>query len=365
MAEKNRNHKDSGRRGFLKAAGAGLTAAGVILTSENSALARPLTEKDKLARIASNTWPVRSLFKSRGAGGRTNPATEAMRKKYGEVTMLDFPQFTKDIYPGVYHMDLWSSLFGDVTDDSMFARSTFGGGQSTRAFYEFDPSAASGKKWLDKLADRMATTGVRCHHVSNNAPRNICDLDAERRKEGIAVAKKWLDGSAQIGAKTMRVNTGGPRVAPSASATGGYPRNDEIVKYLSNAVESFKEMADYGGKVGVKVTIENHWGLSADPMNVRIILDEVNHPFCEASPDFCNWEHEYMLYHGLEALAPYTHTTVHAKYWNRWKEVDVQRCVRIMTNAKFKGIFALEYEEGPWDGVEGSRYLLKEILAAL
>jgi len=124
-------------------------------------------------------------------------------------------------------------------------------------------------------------------------------------------------------------------------------------------------MADYGGKMGVRVTIENHWGLSADPMNVRIILDEVNHPFCEASPDFCNWEHEYMLYHGLEALAPYTHTTVHAKYWNRWSQVDVQRCVRIMTNAKFKGIFALEYEEGPWDGVEGSRYLLRETLAAL
>jgi hypothetical protein len=52
-------------------------------------------------------------------------------------------------------------------------------------------------------------------------------------------------------------------------------------------------------------------------MNVRILLEEVNHPYCEASPDFCNWEHEFLLYHGLEALAPYTHSTVHAKYWDR------------------------------------------------
>ena len=124
-------------------------------------------------------------------------------------------------------------------------------------------------------------------------------------------------------------------------------------------------MADYGGKVGVKVTIENHWGLSANPMNVRIILDEVNHPFCEASPDFCNWEHDYLLYHGLEALAPYTHTTVHAKTWNRWKEVDIRRCVQIMLNARFMGKFALEYEDGPMDGVEGAKYLYKEVLAAL
>jgi hypothetical protein len=124
-------------------------------------------------------------------------------------------------------------------------------------------------------------------------------------------------------------------------------------------------MADYGGKVGVKVTLENHWGLTASPTNIRIIVDEVNSPWCEASPDFCNWEHEYLMYHGLEELAPYAHTNVHAKYWNRWKDPDVQRCVRIMTNAKYMGTFALEYEDGPWDGVEGSKYLYKEVLAAL
>ena len=79
-------------------------------------------------------------------------------------------------------------------------------------------------------------------------------------------------------------------------------------------------MADHGAKAGVKVTLENHWGLTANPTNIRIIVDEVKSPFCEASPDFCNWEHEYLLYHGLKALAPYAHTNVHAKYWNRWKE---------------------------------------------
>ena len=54
--------------------------------------------------------------------------------------------------------------------------------------------------------------------------------------------------------------------------------------YLKNCIESFKEMADYGGKVGVKVTLENHWGLTANPTNIRIIVEEVNNPFCEASP---------------------------------------------------------------------------------
>jgi sugar phosphate isomerase/epimerase len=359
------NDQPTRRRAFLQTATAALGATGLASAQSAAGVARPLTEKEKLARLASNTWPMRSLFKSRPSTRPVSPETAAFRKKYSELTMLDFPQFTKDIFPGVWHMDLWSSLFGDVTDESMYASSKMTMGENTRTVYEFDPSTASAKKWLEKLAGKMTTAGVLCHHVSNNAPRDICDLDEEKRKAGIAVAKKWLDGSAMLGAKTMRVNTGGPRIVPKASATTDYPRNDEIVKLLKNAIESFKEMADYGGKLGVKVTIENHWGLSANPINVRVILDEVNHPFCEASPDFCNWEHEYMLYHGLEALAPYTHSTVHAKYWNRWKEVDLQRCVRIMTNAKFQGIFALEYEDGPWDGVDGARHLMKEVLAAL
>jgi hypothetical protein len=63
------------------------------------------------------------------------------------------------------------------------------------------------------------------HHVSNNAPRNIADLEENLRREGITVAKKWLDACKQIGAKTMRVNTGGPQIVPAATATTGYPRN--------------------------------------------------------------------------------------------------------------------------------------------
>ena len=353
------------RRGFLK--GAGTALAATLLHGTGASAAPAATEKDKLDRIASNTYPVRTLFKRRGGGnqGRGAEAAAAMKKKYGEITLLDFPQFTKDTFPGVTHMDLWSSLFGDVDDPSMYSETTVTFNGNTRTVREFDPTSTSGRRWLDQLNASMTKAGVRCHHVSNNAPRNISDLDADARRSGIETAKKWLDGCAQIGAKTMRVNTGGPRIVPSATATTGYPRNDEIVKYIRNAIESFKEMADYGGKKGVKVTIENHWGLSADPTNVRIILDELKHPFCEASPDFCNWEHEYMLYHGLKALAPYAHTTAHAKTWDRWESVDVARCVKVMTDGGFKGKFALEYEDGPWDGVEGAQRLFKEVLAAL
>jgi sugar phosphate isomerase/epimerase len=410
--DENENGMNMDRRNFFRVASAGLAVAGVTLTPAEPALAQFKTDKDRLARIASCTWPIRSIFKQRpftgggrGGGGRAGapagaaagsapagtpaagaqpaaPAagrggetaapvvqrspsnggwtTEQMKAKYGEITMLDFPQFTKDNFPGVTHMDLFSGLFGDITDDRMFAGRTF------------DPMTSSGRKWLDQLAAKMTATGVKCQHISNNAPTTLAGPDEEARKAGVAIAKRWLEGCAVLGVKSMRMNSTsalGPGIRPNAIPRGpgdGYPRNVDIVPMLHAAIESYKEMADFGGNLGIKVTIENHWGLAADPQNIRIILDEVNHPYCKASPDFCNWEHEYMLFHGLKALAPYADTNVHAKYWDRWGDKnDVQRSVRIMLAGGFKGTFALEYEEGPLNGVEGAKYLYKEVLAAL
>ena len=124
------NDSTLARRDFFKSAGIGIGAAGLAF-SPMAAEASPLTEKEKLARLASNSWPIRSIFKTRGGGN--NPRNDELKKKYGEITMLDFPQFTKDTFPGVTHMDLFSGLFGDVTDDSMFVQRTF------------DPSSASGQ----------------------------------------------------------------------------------------------------------------------------------------------------------------------------------------------------------------------------
>src|SRR5215475_9785657 len=123
------------RRDFFKTAG----AAGLALNAAEAAQTaktRPLTEKEKLDRLASNTWPIRYIFKSRTGFGR-NPRNEELKKKYGELTMLDFPQFTKDTFPGVTHMDLFSGLFGDITDDSQYT----GGGADgqRRGPREFDP----------------------------------------------------------------------------------------------------------------------------------------------------------------------------------------------------------------------------------
>lgn len=355
------------RRSFLKSAGIGMIGVagmGTRLSAREVTKDEviPRSREERLKQMASNSYAVNKLFKRRPYGSRpVSPETTELKEKYGEITLLDFPQFTLDTYPGVPAMDLWSSLFGDLNDDSMFTTRERNG----RTYLgDFDPEPLSSKRYLDELANKIAVSGLKAVHISNNAPRNVADLDEEKRKEGVRVAKLWLDASKHIGVQSMRVNTGGPRIIPASEIVGGYPQNMEIVPYLTNAIESFKEMADYGEKVGVKVTIENHWGLAANPINIRIILNEVNSPFCEASPDFCNWEHKYMLYNGLEVLVPMASSMVHAKRWTRFPDVDIARCVQVLNDADYKGYISTEYEAGG-DPVDGTLKLLEDVVEAL
>jgi sugar phosphate isomerase/epimerase len=360
------------RRDFLTSTGAGFAAAAVAMTPLERTQTQALAEKARLDRMAGCSWPIRSLFKTRPRGGRGGAATlSEMKQRYGEITMLDFPQFVKDTFPGVRRMDIFSGLFGDPTDDSMYMTAEAGGGGGAG----FDPMSPSGRRWLDQLAGTLVKTGTMVQHISNNAPFGLADFGSPeadaRRKAGVAMAKRWLEGCAVLGARSMRMNSPqalGPSIRPNAipRSADGYPRNLELVPLLDAAIESYKEMADFGGDLGVVVTFENHWGLAADPMNLRIMVDSVNHPYCAVTPDFCNWEHEYMLFNGLRALAPYSVSNVHAKYWDRWGDKnDVQRSVRVMLEGGFSGTFALEYEAGPLNGVEGSKYLYDEVLAAL
>src|SRR3954452_8787745 len=58
------------RRGFFKTAGAGITAAGLMTTPREKALAQAFEEKNRLDRIAACSYPIRYIFKTRAGGGR-------------------------------------------------------------------------------------------------------------------------------------------------------------------------------------------------------------------------------------------------------------------------------------------------------
>ena len=218
--------------GFPAQGGLGVAAAGTLLSDSLSAqasVARQLSDTEKLSRLAMTCWPQRHLF-SRYGRGTPNEETVGLRKKYGEITMHDLPRWTRDNFPGVYHLDLWSDVFGDPADAAQYTETTVERNGKPFTMRRWDPSATASKKWVEKLAAIIANEKFVCQHISNNAPQFLADHDA-KRKEGIRVAKLWMDTAAVLGAKTMRANTGtsSGRIMPEAQdhATG-YPKNEQI-----------------------------------------------------------------------------------------------------------------------------------------
>src|SRR6476660_8528327 len=78
------------RREFFKTASAGITAAGLMMTPRERAIAQALDEKGRLDRIAACSYPIRYIFKNRAGGGRGagagGGAADAGRGRAGQPT---------------------------------------------------------------------------------------------------------------------------------------------------------------------------------------------------------------------------------------------------------------------------------------
>jgi hypothetical protein len=106
----------------------------------------------------------------------------------------------------------------------------------------------SGRKWLNTLAGTLVKTGTKVQHISNNAPSELASYGSPQadasRKAGVAVAKRWLEGCAVLGIKSMRMNSPqafGAPIRPNAVPRGpgdGYPRNIDLVPLLAAAGSS-------------------------------------------------------------------------------------------------------------------------------
>ena len=270
---------DMDRRGFFKTAGAGAGAAGLALGTAATAQASPLTEKEKLARIASNTWPHPLHLQEPDMASARNPKNEATE----EEVWRDHHARLSPVHQGhLPRRDPHGPVLGPVRRrgrrQHVRSRAADGGRGHARD---------AGVRPLERIGQsagwkRWRTRWRRPARSASTSPTTLRATSANWTWRSARRASRWPRSGWTAppfsGAKSMRVNSGGPRIAPVPVATADYPKADELAKYLANCIESFKEMADHGGKVGVKVTLENHWGLTANPINIRIIVDEVNQP---------------------------------------------------------------------------------------
>ncbi|HIC90255.1 MAG TPA: sugar phosphate isomerase/epimerase [Anaerolineae bacterium] len=228
------------------------------------------------------------------------------------LTLLEFPRLAREEF-GIAAIELNSPFF--LSEDDTY---------------------------LAQLRAAANAEGVALLNIAVDREGDLAATDHTERQEAIQRHSRWFAIARKLGCNAIRANAGGHGTAVTDEA-------------IERCADSFAALAAIGAQEGVKVLIENHGGISADPDAVVRIMEIVDSPWIGTLPDFGNFN-DAIRYEGLAKIAPYAHA-VHAKTFDfdehgEHPHFDVGRCVHIMLDAGYDGYFGIEYE-GKGDDHQG------------
>ena len=213
------------------------------------------------------------------------------------------------------------------------------GAELTSYYFPADPT----DDYLLKVRRHAFLRGVAISGTS--VGNNFALPSGPERDAQIADVKKWIDRSAVLGAPHIRVFAG----APAKGFDAGEAR-----KLCISALE---ECAEYAGRKGIFLGLENHGGLVAEVSGMLEILKAVMSPWFGVNFDSGNF-HGADPYAELAQIAPYAvNAQIKVEIRRAGAKVaepsDVPRLVKILRDANYQGWVALEYEakEDPWKAI--------------
>ena len=132
---------------------------------------------------------------------------------------------------------------------------------------------------LDELAKRAEDAGVELVGITVDDHGDLSNLNEWERQKAVWNHRKWFDICRELGCSAFRANSGG--------------WDDHLTEsHVEQCIKSFRRLAEWGEETGVKVMMENHWGLSANPEWMVRVIEAVNSEWFGALPDFGNFPPE-------------------------------------------------------------------------
>jgi len=198
------------------------------------------------------------------------------------------------------------------------------------------------RDYLDKINAAMAKHGrVPAALIMEGNLANPDDAAWERQ---IEENLKKLKAAAYLGCPVVRMNVGGTGNA-ERDATYGAER----------VAAAFKRMLPAAKELNVKITIENHGGVSASAENILRIIQLTDREWVGSCLDFGNWPAD-VRYESCRKLAPYAYHT-HAKSHSfdaggEESRMEFGRILAYLHAAGYKRALSVEFEGGG-DQVEG------------
>ncbi len=298
------------RRTFLRmtAGAAGLR----VIAPFRSFAAQPISGTDR-ERLGVTTVCLKDWFPQTRKGASPGP----------ELTLEKIPAFFVKEFD-VRNIEIWSRHFSDTSLD-----------------------------YCSKLAGIASQHGCRIRNIQLDGKDDVSAPDKGKRVKSIEDVKAWMDRAAACGAGSLRANVGG--------------RADAFD--VETSVGSFRQLAAYGEKIGVKILVENHTGASVHPANVLAIVRGVDSPWCRTLPDFGNISGKATEPKRLAVLSQLLPdaglisakgTQPDAK--GEGAGTDLGACVRLAEKSGYGGIYSAEYwPKGPQSltDLEATRRILQ------
>ena len=197
----------------------------------------------------------------------------------------------------------------------------------------------------DHLARVRRHAHLRGVTVSGTAVGNdFCLPPGPKRDAEIAGVKEWIRRSAIFGAPHIRVFAGGAHGQPPA-----------VAKRL--CIEALEECGDLAGRHGIVLGIENHGGIVAESADLLEIVRTVRSPWVGINLDTGNF-HTDDPYEDLAKCAPFAVNVqfkgkISRRNQKGGEPADFARTFQLLTDARYQGWVALEYEmpDDPWKRV--------------
>jgi len=173
--------------------------------------------------------------------------------------------------------------------------------------------------------------GVEIYSISIRS--DMCQPTEDLRERETAWLERWVEVAAKLGAGHIRVFGGD---VPKGST------EDQAAQWV---VSVLKRAADYAGRKGVILGLENHGGITSESARVVQIVKAVNSPWVGINLDTGNFRNN--TYAQIEACVPYA---VNVQFKTEISEngkklpSDWNRILSMLAKGGYKGYLALEYE---------------------
>ena len=234
---------------------------------------------------------------------------------------------------GCTQLDLWNGHLPSLLDDKDRPPSDI-----TPEYAQLSPAEldylASIKSAAESAGLPFGCLAVDGAHIYEPRPE---ERTAQRIK-----AYRWLNIAEQLGSQQIRIDTGG---SPEMT--------DDMFEII---VAGYNDLIPRAAEKGMEVVVENHWGASRTPENVRRILEAV--PELGLLFDTGNWP-EDLQEAGWELGARHARAT-HLKTFAFDAEgnettVDIPRAMRYLQEAGYQGSWGIESVPRQGDEYEAAR----------